>query len=261
MTNSIFVYFTRVIATAVLVTVMTGCAMQPMTGTNGETYVSFNNSKLLSKEQAKLLKREERASRIQTDMTQVGFKYERVSPLFDGINYSVLSIFKNQFELLGKYKTLVDNHKDVMSFVNANKDKSPDELKAEARRLDTLIQQRLENEGNANSNKTSVPYVSIASKMKQYQQATTGIQAENAKLAAELLIQGVRLAAILRDNTEEILGVEGIAMLLNAHRLHQQMKLVEARLHMSAIANEFIDDEKAVIDITKEIQKIIDEQI
>lgn len=231
---------------------LSGCAMQPTIGANGESYVAFNDKKLLSKEQAKLLDRDLRASRIKRDMKAVGFEFDSVSPLFDGINYSILKIFKNQYELLDRYKTLVDNHKDVMSFINANKDKSPAELLAEAKRLDAQLTKSLS---------PGKKHKSIVKKMKEYQIATASIYAENTRLAAELLLQGVRMAAILRDNFEEVIGVEGIAMLLNAAKLHKQSKLAEARLHMSAVANEFIDDEKAVIDITKEIQKIIDQQI
>lgn len=235
-----------------LVLLSTGCAMQPVTGPNGESYVAFNQQKLITKEQAKLLKRDKRATVIKKDMDKVGFTISRVSPVFDGINYAALSVFRNQYELLEKYQTLVNNHKDVMSFINANKEKSAKELSEEAKRLDKVLKAQTPK---------GTEYVPITKKLKQYQIATAQIYAENGRLAAELLIQSVRLAAILRNNFEDIIGAEAIAMLLNANRIAKQSQLTKARLHMSAVANEFIDDEKAVIDITKEIQKIIDEKI
>lgn len=248
-------YFTiicRLLLSALVAVWLSGCAMQPMTGPNGEHYVAFKNKKLISKERAKLLKREKRASVIQRDMKKVGFSVQPVSPVFDSINYSVLSIFRNQFELLEEYQTLVDNHKDVMSFINANEGKSAKELLEEAKRLDEQLKKQHDSDEK---------YVSIAEKMKRYQMATGRIYIENGRLAAELLVQGVRLAAVLQNNLEEIIGMEGFAMLLNAHKVAEQSQLTKARMHMSAVANEFIDDEKAVIDITKEIQKIIDNEI
>ena len=159
---------------------------------------------------------------------------------------SILSIFRNQKNLLKKYQTIVDNHKDVMSFIVANKDKSPAELKAEAARFDKL---------HINSKEK------ISVKLKQYQQANTGIQAENARLAAELLLQGAKLAIILKDNLEEMLKLEGIAMLINAHKTNKGYELAQARIHMSNVANDFISEQKAVLDITKEIQKILDTKL
>ena len=220
--------------------------MQIQQNALGESYVAFGKHQLLTNEQAKKLDRQQRVDRITADMQKVGFRHESVSPIFDSVSVSILSIFRNQKNLLKKYQTIVDNHKDVMSFIVANKDKSPAELKAEAARFDKL---------HINSTEK------ISVKLKQYQQANIGIQAENARLAAELLLQGAKLAIILKDNLEEMLKLEGIAMLINAHKTNKGYELAQARIHMSNVANDFISEQKAVLDITKEIQKILDTKL
>ncbi len=225
---------------------LSGCAMQTQVNQFGESFVAFGEHQLLTKEQARKLDRDQRVTRIDNDMKKVGFRHHAVSPIFDSVSQAILSVFRNQRSLLKKYKILVDNHRDVMSFVMANKDKTPQELKIEAERFDR----------RHSNNKEK-----IATKLKEYQAASNSIQAENARLAAELVLLGARLSLILRDNFEEMLKLEGIAMLLNAHRTNQGFELAQARIHMTRVANEFIEEEKSVIEITKEIQKILDTKL
>jgi hypothetical protein len=43
-------------------------------------------------------------------------------------------------------------------------------------------------------------------------------------------------------------------MLMNANKIGEAYKLAEIRLHLAKVANEFIEDEKAIIDIAKQLQ-------
>lgn len=219
--------------------------MSPQGGLAGN-YVSYNKLKIITKEDAQSLPREQRWTRIAQDMKAVGFKTESVSHLVDGFSNSVVSIYRNQYELLEKYTKIVDNHKDVMSFIHANKGKSKSELKAEAKRFDDLA---------LNENDK------IGPKLKEYKNATDDIQKENIRLAGELLLQSGKLVVIFKDNTEELLKAEALTMLLKLGKLQDAYKAAEVRIHLATLANDFIDDEKATLEITKQIQDILNEKL
>mgnify|MGYP006903652391 FL=1 len=220
--------------------------MRPTSDGNGNHFVQYNELKLLTAKEAKALPREARSRRIRQEMKSVGFDSVNVSTIIDSVSDAVLSIFENQYELLSRYKTIVDNHKDVMSFIHANEGKSKKELKAEAERFDRLAER---------------PEHKIGPKMKAYQKATDEIMVENIKLGGLLLYQTARLASVFMDNADEIRGAEALAMLLNAGKIDDAYKLAEIRLHLAKIANDFIADEKAVLEITKQIQDILDEKL
>ena len=230
---------------ALTVLVLSGCTMVPQGGI-GANYVSYNNLKIITEKEAEALTRDERSNRIEKDMKAVGFQTVRVSPLVDGFSDSVVSIYRNQYKLIQKYKVVVDNHKDVMSFIHANKGKSSKELKLEAERFDQLALNESEK---------------IAPKLKQYKQANDDIQKENLKLAGELLLHSGKLALIFKDNAEQMLRAEAMLMLANLGKVQKAYKAAEVRIHLAKLANDFIDQEKAVLDITKQIQEILNEKL
>ena len=225
---------------------LTGCAMRPMTDANGNRFVQYNEAKFLTPEEAKALPRESRSQRIRADMKSVGFDSINVSTIIDSVSDAVLSIYENQYELLLRYKTIVDNHKDVMSFIHANKGKSKKELQAEAARFDRQVKK---------------PEHKIGPKLKAYRRSTDAIMVENIKLGGLLLYQTARLASVFMDNADELRGAEALAILLNAGKIDDAYKLAEIRLHLAQLANDFISDEKAVLEITKQIQDILNEKL
>ena len=96
-----------------------GCAISVKDGDD----ITFKNYKIISEFNAKLLPREQRLARITSDMKKIGFNRPRVSQVFDTFSDSVLNIFRHQQSIMAEHKTLLDNHRDVLSFLMANKDK------------------------------------------------------------------------------------------------------------------------------------------
>lgn len=231
---------------ASLTSLIGGCAMTPQTDEFGNNFVGFNEHKILTEEQAKIMPRAERMRRISDDMKKVGFKRVKVSKLMDSVTVSILSVFENQFALLSRYAEITDHHKDVMSFIHANKDKNKAELAAEVKRFDAT----------AKTNKQK-----IGPKLKRYKQANEEIQKQNTILAAELIKQSIQLASFFQDNSEQLLGADALTMLLNAGNISEAYNLAEIRIHLASIANDFIEDERAVLEITKKIQEILDEKL
>lgn len=223
-----------------------GCAMNHTTDGLGNQFIAFNDVKVITQKEAKSLERDDRSVRIKSDMESIGFRRVKVSTIIDSLSDTVLSIYKNQYELLQRYSTIVDNHRDVMSFINANKDKNKTELRKEAERFDQLAVKQEEK---------------IGPKLAAYQTANKEIQRENLKLAGELLKQTATLVTVFRNSTDEMKGAEALAILLNAGKINDAYKLAEIRIHLATVANDFIDDEKAVIEITKQIQEILDEKL
>lgn len=229
-----------------LLFLLSGCAMQPNVDNNGNSFVQFNKMRLVSEQAAKELDRETRSARVAEDMEKVGFESVQVSALIDSVSETVLGIYKNQYELLKRYSIVVDNHRDVMSFVTANKGKSKKELQQEAKRFDAMALDDSEK---------------IAPKLQQYKQANDEIQRENLKLAGELLKQGIIVAHFFTDNSDELLNTEALSILMNMGKIKKAYDLSKVRLHLASVANDFIKDEKAVLEITKQIQDILNDKL
>ena len=239
-------YFRNVSILSLIALLLSGCAMAPKTDMNGNQFIAYQGAKVITAEEAKELPRALRSSRIQADMENIGFDTPDVSILIDSVSNSILSVFENQYALLTRYTTIVDNHKDVMSFIHANKGKSKDELQAEAERFDRMATSQAQK---------------IGPKLEAYRRANDDIQKENIKLAGELLVQSGRFISVFKDNNEALQSTEVLVMLLNAGKINDAYELAEIRIHLATIANEFIDDEKAVLEITKQIQEILDEKL
>jgi len=222
-----------------------GCAIN----SGGKDHVMYNDHKLLSEQAAKALPREQRLDTINEQMKAVGYRRIRVSHVFDSFTETVLGIFENQHKLMKQYKTLLDNHKDVMSFLMANKCKSDRELQQEINRFDAKI---------------TNPSEKIGPKIKAYEKASDKIWSANAKLTLQISAQALRLGVILyqANNREKddpnALVLDVLTMLASANKTKRAYDLAEARLHLAKLANDFIQDEKAIIDISKELQKYQD---
>lgn len=232
----------RFVLIIILTSLLTACAMAP---TQQGQFIAFNGHNLLSEESAKALPRTERLSTITANMTSVGFRRFKVSYLFDKYSDTVLGIFENQFELMEQHKTLLDNHKDVMSFLMANQQKNDKELQQEIERFDsTIIEQDHK----------------IAPKIKSYQKASDKIWQENAKLTAQIAVQALELGLVIYQASQTEEGVEGLVMgnllemMLSANKLNKASELAKVRLHLAKVANDFIKDEQAIIDISKRLQ-------
>lgn len=225
---------------------LSGCVMPPQTDAFGNSFVSFGKHKIVTQEEAKKMPRADRLMRISGDMVTIGFERVSVSNLVDTVTESVLSIFTNQFELLTRYSAIADDHKDVMSFIHANEGKSSEELAIEAKRFDSMAETEEQK---------------IAPKLARYQLASSEIQYQNELLAAELVQQTVRLSSYFKKNSEQLLNADAMTILMNAGNIAKAYNLAEIRIHMAQVANDFIADEKAVLDITKKIQGILDEKL
>jgi hypothetical protein len=232
--------------TAATLFVLSGCSMTTQTDEMGNNFVGYKSVKVVTSEEAKMMPRAARSFRIMSDMEQVGFEHVYVSTVIDSVSISIASVYENQYALMQKYQTIVDNHRDVMSFIQANQNKSAAELEQEIRKFDAMAQS---------------PSERIGPKIKQYQMANEQIQAENIKLAKELAIQAGKLAMVFKDNSDAILGLEGVTMLLNAGKMDDAYDLAEVRIHLSGVANDFISDEKAVLEVTKQIQSVLETKL
>ena len=214
-----------------------GCAVSVKDGDD----VTFKSYKIISKFNAKLLPREQRLSRITSDMKKIGHSRPRVSQVFDTFSDSVLSIFKHQQSIMNEHKILLDNHRDVLSFLMANKDKDKTQLQQAINDFD----QSAENEQQK-----------IGPKIKDYEKASDKIWQENVKLSALITAQTLKLAHVIYSQGDDLVGVQGIQMLFNANKINDAYNLAEIRLHLAKVANEFIEDEKAIIDISKQLQSL-----
>lgn len=220
-------------------TLLFGCAINI---NNGEE-ISYQNHKIVSKQIAKSLPREQRLARITQDIQKVGFKKVYISGVFDTISSSALNIFKHQYRVMGEHKKLLDLHRDVLSFLMANQDKNQQQLNQAVADFDSTASKESEK---------------IGPKIRAYQQASDKIWQENFKLSMLIAEQAIKLAYIIHSQGDELFGVQGIQMLLNADKLSEAYNLAEIRLHLAKVANEFIEDEKAIIDIAKQLQSLQD---
>ena len=233
----------KVLVTTLLTALLAGCGMTQGENKQGQSTLSYNNIELLTEEQAKTMPREQRMGRIISDMQEVGFEQIFVSTVIDSASNSILGVYENQFALVSEYKTIVDNHKDVMSFTQANKDKSDAELAAEIKRFDSMAKS---------------PDQKISPKIASYEQANERIQAANIELAKKIAKEAANLAIVFADNSNTMLGLEGVSMLLNAGKIDDAYNLADVRIHLASIANDFITDEKATLEVVKKIQDIAD---
>lgn len=222
-----------------------GCAMSVGKG----QFVEYEGHQLLSEQLARSLSRDERLTQITANMKTVGFKRTQVSYMFDAFSNSVLSIYQNQYKLIKAHKTLLDNHKDVMSFLMANKGKSKKELAQAIKDFDSTAESEQQK---------------IEPKLNAYEKASDKIWQENAKLSLEIAAQALQLGSVIYNATrgdrkiEEFIAVDLFSMLLSADKLGDSYKLAEIRLHLAKIANDFIKDEQAIIDISKQLQNYQD---
>lgn len=212
-----------------------GCAINVQDGDD----IKYNKHNIVSKFNAKLMPREQRLARISSDMKKVGFNKVSVSQVFNAFSNSVLSIFKHQHNIITEHKVLLDNHRDVLSFLMANKDKDKAQLQQAINDFDKTAETEKEK---------------IGPKIKAYEKASDKIWEENVKLSLLITEQTLRLAYIIRLQGDDLIGMQGLSMLMNANKIGEAYKLAEIRLHLAKVANEFIEDEKAIIDIAKQLQ-------
>ncbi len=243
----------KIVITFFLLLLVSGCAIQPNTG----QAIEYRGEQILSEQDAKNLPRETRISSISANMKSVGFTSVKVSYLLDAYSDTVLNIYSNQFELMKEYKSLLDNHKDVTSFLMANQGKSEQEIKLAADEFDATAKDETEK---------------VGPKLNEYKQASDKIWQENAKLTAQIAAQALELGAVLyslrhqdkkakeekqkNSNTlQNFIAADFVNMLSSANRTYEAYKLAEIRLHLAKIANDFIKDEQAIIDISKQLQE------
>ena len=231
----------KILSLLLLVSMLFGCAMSAGQG----QFINYQGNDILTEGNAKALPRNERLNAITKDMSKVGFQRTKVSYIFDAFSDSVLSIYRNQFELMKEHKALLDNHKDVMSFLMANKGKDDDELKQAIAQFDA----------GADSEEHK-----IGPKIQSYEAASDRIWKENAKLTLEISAQALELGVVIYNSTkgskklEDFIAADLLSMLASANKINEAYKLAEIRLHLSKLANNFIEDEQAIIDISKRLQ-------
>lgn len=226
----------RFILLFITVLSLTGCAIQP----NKHGKISYKGHDIASEKHIASLEREAKLDRLITDCKIVGYDLIHVSLLVDPVSDTIMNLFKNQCRLMNQYRVMLDNHRDVTSFLIANQGKTEQQINEEVARFDSLAATESER---------------IGPKMKAYQQASDRVWRENVKLGGHIAKNSVILAALFHDNFEELLGQESIKTLLSGKRLFDAYDLAEIRLHIAKLANDFIEDEKAIIAISKELQR------
>jgi len=248
----------KIVIAAFLTLFLSACAMHSSNG----LFVHYQGEQILSEQAAKTLPREERINAISADMKRVGFSSIRVSYLFDTFSDTVLDIYSNQFELMKEYKSLLDHHKDVTSFLMANQNKIEQELELAILEFDKTA---------------ATEEQKIGPKLTAYESATDEIWQENAKLSVQIAAQALELGVVFyslynedrknkeknkkensnknTNNLENFIAADLLNMLSSASKMSKAYDLAEVRLHLAKVANDFIKDEQAVIDISKELQR------
>ncbi|WP_143870744.1 hypothetical protein [Catenovulum sediminis] len=198
------------------------------------------NYQIVSNEEFSTLDRSQRQSRLQTDIETLGFGIIDITPTFNKVQHTAMVYTKQQFELVDTYSTIAANHRDVQSFLKANEGKSKEELAKAIKAFDKTAKN--------NSQK-------IGPKLKAYEAANQKVFNANAELTAVIALQVIEIGSVLTRNPDKFLQAEGLSLLANFYKLEKASSILMDRLTLAQHANSMIANDKAIIDITKQIQE------
>ncbi|WP_016954697.1 hypothetical protein [Catenovulum agarivorans] len=185
------------------------------------------------------LERAEKETRLKQDMDTLGFGVLNISNTFNKVQQTALVYAKQQYDLIESYNTLALNHRDVQSFLRANQGKSEKELSLAIAEFDKGAKK---------------PSEKIAPKIKAYEKANQQIFNKNAELTAIITLQVLELGTVVLDDPSQFLKMEGLLLLANYYKVEKASSILMDRLTLAQHANTLIADDKALIDITKQIQ-------
>ena len=186
------------------------------------------------------LDRAEKEVRLKQDMDTLGFGVLNISQTFNKVQQTALVYAKQQYDLIESYNTLAVNHRDVQSFLRANHGKNEQQLSQAVAEFDKGAKKQSEK---------------IAPKIKAYEKANQQIFNKNAELTAIITLQLLELGTVILDDPSQFLKMEGLLLLANYYKVEKASSILMDRLTLAQHANSLIADDKALIDITKQIQQ------
>lgn len=211
-----------------------GCATAPAEMTD-------KDGNVLTEEQIAKMDRDEYTSFVMTEMEKVGFEIISISPVMDKVSISINEVFERQYKVLDEYRTIADSHRDVQSFLYANHGKSKEELQAAI----------IEFDGSAEKEEDK-----IGPRITAYNEANDKIFAANVELAIQIGLQAAELGLMVANNADQLLGVEGISLLLGADKIGSVYSAAETRIDLAQRANAMIEQDQAVVQIAAELQTL-----
>jgi hypothetical protein len=179
-----------------------------------------------------------------TKMDDAGYEFNKINnPIFDEIGKTMAIRFKRQKTLLVSYRSKLEGHKDVASFLNANKGKNQNELKQEIVRFDSSA--------NNESEK-------IGPKIEAFESATNEINQQNLILTKQLVDQGLKIAGLVKGKgLEQFVTASGFLAVTQLNNVRSAYSETADRLSLGKEANKFIDADLQTVSMVKETQKLV----
>ncbi|EWH08234.1 hypothetical protein DS2_18363 [Catenovulum agarivorans DS-2] len=196
--------------------------------------------KIITPEEFANLPRADKQNRIKQDMDTLGFGILDISQTFNKVQQTALVYAKQQYDLIENYNTLALNHRDVQSFLYANQGKDEQALATAIAEFDKSA---------------AKPSEKIGPKIAAYEKANKKIFNKNAELTAIISLQILELGTVVMDDPSQFLKMEGLLLLANYYKVEKASSILMDRLTLAQHANSLIADDKALIDITKQIQQ------
>ncbi|QIZ78380.1 hypothetical protein [Ferrimonas lipolytica] len=195
----------------------------------------------LSNEQIATMDRFEYTEMVRAEMEAVGFEVTPVHSVLDRGTESVNEVFKHQYELMSEYRTIAENHRDVQSFLHANKDKDAAGLEAAILAFDAQAKTQEEK---------------IAPRLAAYEAANDKIFAKNVELAIEIAEQAYVLSQLMSGGYSQFLTAETATSFTKVGAIKTEWSNIQTRVDLAQKANELIEQDQAVVEIAKQMQTI-----
>lgn len=186
------------------------------------------------------LDRAAREAAIKKDIQLMGTAIFNISPTINTIQQTTSLYALEQYNLVKSYSQLAKNHRDVQSFLMANEGKTDAQIAQAIKEFD-------QSATNADEK--------IGDKIKAYEKANQKIFNANARLTAAIALQFATVTAALSQDSSLYWRNEGFHVLANLGKIHKASQLMIDRLTVAKNANQMIADDKAVIEITRQIQQ------
>lgn len=186
------------------------------------------------------LDRAAREAAIKKDIQLMGTAIFNISPTINTIQQTTSLYALEQYNLVNSYSQLAKNHRDVQSFLMANEGKTDAQIAQAIKEFD-------QSATNADEK--------IGDKIKAYEKANQTIFNANARLTAAIALQFATVTAALSQDSSLYWRNEGFHVLANLGKIHKASQLMIDRLTVAKNANQMIADDKAVIEITRQIQQ------
>ncbi|WP_017443951.1 hypothetical protein [Gayadomonas joobiniege] len=211
-----------------------------------ENMILANEHQVTAPEDFSELSRDEREQVLEKDIEAMGTAIFDISSTFNKIQQSTSLYAREQYQLVSRYSEIARYHRDVQSFLKANEGKSKEEIAQAVKQFDQGARTKAEK---------------IGPKLAAYEKANQKIFSSNAKLTALIGLQVTEVAAAISRDASVFWANEGTQMLLNLGKLQKASQLMLNRLTVAENANQLIADDKALIEVTQQIQQQQDARI